>query len=330
MENLGTDGTPGTLGGGATYADGPEPGYGTAFVGNRSGTNDAVINTGRTAAELGLDFIFEVNQEFGRMQQRFPHLPGDLQGFHVKEGIGGLRSFQMTMWLYAFERWLPSRQVYQQSRNSGRFEKEGAPTPALLSAVGTLFTTRCWLEQRRQQQQSHDVPVSRQGLLLDREDMEAFRGRFGAEGLTELNAAREAINSYRHETMDRLLDRGVSVPGTKGQVIWGTNGLRVDDDAIFQDATELFFAVYGAQQKLRLPIDPAVKRAARKNIANSIIPSPAFIGQLVAEGAASVALRDWYEFGALDCLIPGFAKLSNHLYQPGHRTAALTRARTSG
>ena len=55
VENRGTLVTDGTLTGGATYGAGPDTGYGTAFVGNRTGVNDARIDTNFTAAELGLN-----------------------------------------------------------------------------------------------------------------------------------------------------------------------------------------------------------------------------------------------------------------------------------
>ena len=161
------------------------------------------------AAELGLEFIFSTTQDLRRFDQMYPHAPGDVGGFHVKNGKGGLRTFQMAMWLYSFERWIPSVQVYEQVRNTRRFDSEGAPTPKVLDAVGIIFCARCWIEQRRIEQRGNHTQQRQVSLVIDVADMEAFLTRFGAEGLTQLNTAREIISSYRHETMDRLLEHGV-------------------------------------------------------------------------------------------------------------------------
>ncbi len=283
------------------------------------------------AAVLGLEFIFAINQDLRQFDQLYPQLPGDVGAFHVKNGIGGLRNFQMTMWLYSFERWIPSVQVYQQVRSTRRFDSEGAPTPKVLNAVSILFSVRCWIEQRRQDQRREQQPTDppqkrREKLLIDVDDMEAFLNRFGAEGLTGLNAARETISSYRRETLDRLLEHGVVVPETDGLVIWGANGLHIGIDAMFRDSTDLFYSLYGAQQRFLIPIDKPTKRAAQKNIAESLRPDAALIAMMVAPGAIFPALRDWSEYGILDKLIPGFDQLASRLYQPGHRAATLTRA----
>ncbi|PAY18876.1 hypothetical protein CKO51_14310 [Rhodopirellula sp. SM50] len=282
------------------------------------------------AAELGLDFIFAVNQDLRRFDQLHPQPPGDIGGFHVKNGKGGLRGFQLAMWLYSFERWVPSLQVYQQVRSTRRFDREGAPSATVLEAVGVIFSTRCWIEQRRAAQaagrprDSGEKLVS--PLLLDAADMEAFLYRFGAGGLTKLRNARDVIDSYRHETMDRLLERGVVVPDTDGLVVWGSDGLRIGTDALFKDATEMFYSLYRAQQRFLLPIDRAVKRAARKNISESLRPDPALIKLMISPGPVYPAIKDWFDFGVLEKLLPGFGELSNQLYQPGHRAATLTRA----
>lgn len=283
------------------------------------------------AAELGLEFIFSINQDLRQFDQNYPQPPGDVGGFHVKDGIGGLRNFHMTMWLYSFERWIPSVQVYEQVRSTRRFDSEGAPTPKVLSAVSVLFSTRCWIEQRRADQRRASLkgnsPTSpRSSRLIDVGDMEAFLARFGAEGLTALNAARETISSYRRETLDRLLEQGVVVPDTEGLVVWGPNGLHIGADATFKDATKMFYTLYAAQQRLHLPIDRSTKRAAQKNIAESLRPDAAFIQLMATAGPILPALSDCSEYGILDKLIPGFDQLSSRLYRPGHRAATLTRA----
>lgn len=275
------------------------------------------------AAELGLEFIFSINQDLQHFDESWPELPGDISGFDVKKGRGGLRNFQMAMWLYSFERWLRSMDVYEQVRNSRRFDSEGAPTPEVLDAVGLLFCVRCWLEQRRA---DPTRGRERRKLFMDAADMADFQDRFGAEGLTNLNVAREAIIAYRGETMDRLLERGVVVPDSDGLVVWGSRGLRIKSDALFCDATETFFSIYAAQQRHRLPIDRSVKRAARKNIAHALRPHPGFIKILVDEGPVLPALKDWLEFGVLGKLAPRFDSLLNKLYKPGHRAATLTLA----
>ncbi len=204
------------------------------------------------AAELGLEFIFAINQDLRRFDQLYPQPPGDVGGFHVKNGKGGLRNFQMTMWLYSFERWIPSVQVYEQARSTRRFDSEGAPTPEVLDAVGIIFSARCWIEQRRAEQPRDLQEKHRARLMIDVSDIDAFLTRFGAEGLTGLNTAREIIRSYRHETWDRLLEHGVVVPDTDGLVVWGSSGLRIGADAFFKDATEMFYSIYGAQTRFNL------------------------------------------------------------------------------
>ena len=284
------------------------------------------------AAELGLEFIFAVNQDLRQFDLLYPQPPGDIGGFHVKDGIGGLRNFQMTMWLYSFERWIPSAEVYEQVRSTRRFDSEGAPTPEVLDAVSILFSARCWIEQQRADQRQAGQPRDHKkkhqaSLFIDVADMDAFLVRFGAEGLTELNRAREIIRSYRHESWDRLLEHGVVVPDTDGLIVWGPSGLRIEADALFKDATELFYSLYGAQQRFHLPIDRSIKRAARKNVAESLRAEDAgFIKLMVEPGSIFPALKDWFDFGVLDKLVPGFHELANQLYQPGHRTAKLTRA----
>jgi hypothetical protein len=285
----------------------------------------------RRAAELGLEFIFAINEDLRRFDRFYPQRPGDIGGFHVKNGIGGLRNFQMTMWLYSFERWISSIQVYEQVRNTRRFDSEGAPTPKVLDAVGVIFCVRCWIEQRRSDQLLADDSKVRSenrlpDLLVDVADMDAFLDRFGAEGLTRLNTARETIRSYRHETLDRLLEQGVVVPETEGLVVWGANGLRVGADALFKDATDLFYLIYGAQQRLNLPIDNSVRRAASKNIADSFRHDAALINLLIHPGPVLTAIKDWFDFGVMDQVVPKFSELANRLYEPGHRAAALTRA----
>ena len=278
------------------------------------------------AAELGLEFIFAINEDLRQYDQRYPQRPGDVGGFHVKDGIGGLRNFQMTMWLYSFERWIPSAEVYEQVRSTQRFESEGAPARQVLDAVGVLFSVRCWIEQRRAEQREANDGKRRSTLFVGVDDMDAYLKRFGAEGLTELNTSRQIIRSYRHETWDRLLEYGVVVPEANGLVVWGTGGLRIGVDALFKDATETFFSIYRAQQRFDLPIDKRIKRAARKNIADSLRSDPVFVKLLGGRGSIVAALEDWFDFGVLDKLLPGFRELANKLYQPGHRTAALTRA----
>ncbi len=54
VENLGTLDTPGVLQGGASYGEGQDASFGTAFVGNRTGANDAYVRTGFTGVDLGL------------------------------------------------------------------------------------------------------------------------------------------------------------------------------------------------------------------------------------------------------------------------------------
>ena len=284
----------------------------------------------KRAAELGLEFIFAVNDDLRRYDQLYPQPPGDVGGFHVKNGKGGLRDFQMTMWLYSFERWIPSTQVYQLSRSTRRFDSEGAPTPGVLDAVGVIFAARCWIEQRRMQQDakrktsSESVRVS--PLLIDVDDMEAFLNRFGAEGLTQLQSARNLIDSYRHETLDRLLEQGVPVPDTDGTLVWGSDGVRIEADATFKDATEMFYCVYGAQQRFGLPIDRTVKRAARRNIGASLQPHSDFIRMMVSPGSIYPAIKDWFDYGVMDTLVPGFGKLFHQLYRRSDRAATLTRA----
>ncbi len=285
----------------------------------------------KRAAELGLDFIFAINRDLQQFDQLYPQRPGHVGEFHVKKGIGGLRNFQMTMWLYSFERWIPSGQVYEQARSTRRFDSEGAPTPKVLDAVGILFSARCWIEQRRTDQRHEEQAKNlkrthRESLQIDGADIEAFLARYGAEGLTALNAARETISSYRRETLDRLLEHSVVVPNTDGLVVWGSNGLHIAADAMFRDATEMFYSLYEAQQRLQLPIDKSTKRAAQKNIAASLRPDAAFIRLMVTPRPILPALRDWSDFGILDKLLPGFGELSSTLYQPGHRSATLTRS----
>ena len=53
VDNRGTQGD-GTLTGGATYGPGQSLSYGTAFVGNRTGTNDAYVATGLTGNDVGM------------------------------------------------------------------------------------------------------------------------------------------------------------------------------------------------------------------------------------------------------------------------------------
>ncbi len=202
----------------------------------------------------------------------------------------------MTMWLYSFERWIPSVEVYEQVRSTRRFDSEGAPTPEVLDAVSILFSARCWIEQRRADQRRDGQPKEHNekrqaSLFIDVADMDAFLARFGAEGLTGLNTARQIIRSYRHETWDRLLERGVIVPDTDGLVVWGPGGLRIGADALFKDATEMFYSLYGAQQRLNLPIDKSIKRAARKNIAESLRGDAAFIKLMVSPGSIFPVLR---------------------------------------
>ena len=285
----------------------------------------------KRAAELGLDFIFAINRDLQQFDQLYPQEPGDVGEFHIKKGIGGLRNFQMTMWLYSFELWIPSVQVYEQARSTRRFDSEGAPTPKVLDAVGVMFSARCWIEQRRSDQRQEDQSRGlkrrhRESLLIDGMDMEAFLARFGAGGLTAINAARETISSYRRETLDRLLEHGVVVPNTDGLVVWGPNGLHIAADAMFRDATQMFYSLYGAQQRFQLSIDKSTKRAAQKNIAASLRPDAAFIKLMATTGPILPALRDWSEYGILDKLLPGFGELASTLYQPGHRSATLTRA----
>ncbi len=54
VENAGTLQTAGTISGGVTYGESKEPSFGTAFYGNRTGANDAYIQTGFTGTVLGL------------------------------------------------------------------------------------------------------------------------------------------------------------------------------------------------------------------------------------------------------------------------------------
>ncbi len=53
VENLGTLATAGVLQGAATYGPGQDASFGTAFVGNRSDTNDAYVATGISGDDLG-------------------------------------------------------------------------------------------------------------------------------------------------------------------------------------------------------------------------------------------------------------------------------------
>ena len=285
----------------------------------------------KRAAELGLEFIFAISNDLRQFDERYPQPPSHVDEFHVKKGIGGLRNFQMTMWLYSFERWIPSLQVYEQARSTRRFDSEGAPTPKVLDAVAVLFSVRCWIEQRRSDQRQEDLSQGlkrrhRESLLIDGSDMDAFPGRFGAEGLNAFHAARETISSYRRETLDRLLEHGVVVPNTDGLIVWGSNGLHISGEAMFRDATELFFSLYGAQQRFQLAIDKSTKRAAQKNIAESLRPDAALIRMMATPEPILPALRDWWEYGILNKLLPGFAELTARLYEPGHRSATLTRA----
>jgi len=54
VENLGSLGTPGVLQGGAAYGEGQDASFGNAFVGNRTGANDAYVQTGFSGIDLGL------------------------------------------------------------------------------------------------------------------------------------------------------------------------------------------------------------------------------------------------------------------------------------
>ena len=53
VENTGTL-ADGTLNGGATYGPGKDASFGTAFVGNRTGADNAYIATGATGNDLGM------------------------------------------------------------------------------------------------------------------------------------------------------------------------------------------------------------------------------------------------------------------------------------
>ena len=53
VENIGSLATEGTTSGGVTYGDSKDGSFGTAFVGNRDGDNDALIQTGFTGDDLG-------------------------------------------------------------------------------------------------------------------------------------------------------------------------------------------------------------------------------------------------------------------------------------
>ena len=53
VENLGSLLTPGTLRGAATFSTGKDDSFGSAFSGNRTGANDAYIQTGYSGTELG-------------------------------------------------------------------------------------------------------------------------------------------------------------------------------------------------------------------------------------------------------------------------------------
>jgi molybdenum-dependent DNA-binding transcriptional regulator ModE len=54
VENLGRLGTPGRVAGGVTYVDSKDATFGKAFLGNRTGANDAYIQTGLTGVDLGM------------------------------------------------------------------------------------------------------------------------------------------------------------------------------------------------------------------------------------------------------------------------------------
>ena len=49
----------------------------------------------------------------------------------------------------------------------------------------------------------------------------------------------------------------------------------------------MFYSIYGAQQRFNLPIDKSIKRAARKNIAESLRADAAFIKLMVCFGISS-------------------------------------------
>ncbi len=53
VENVGTLGTAGTLSGGATYGNGKDASFETAFYGNREGANDGFVRTGYAGDDLG-------------------------------------------------------------------------------------------------------------------------------------------------------------------------------------------------------------------------------------------------------------------------------------
>ncbi len=54
VENAGSGGTTGAILGGGTYTTGQSAAFGTAFLGNRTGGNEARVETGLTATQLGL------------------------------------------------------------------------------------------------------------------------------------------------------------------------------------------------------------------------------------------------------------------------------------
>lgn len=268
---------------------------------------------------LNLELVFDTIARIRDLDKKHPQKPGDIGEFHIKDGQGGQRNFQLPIWLLGFADWKSAKSIYALG-NSG---VPGAPGSDVQTAAGILLMTRSWLALRKSE--ANGKSPSHRKYILDEDAMYAFAKRFGGSGVRLLNEAREQILHFRDDSIDLLLEQGVSAPGTNDTVRFGLQGLSLQQGPHDTLPSESFFQLYQTSQRYDIPIERSTGRVIRSTIARTIEPHELFLDILAAPGTIAKTLTQWKSIGVLPQLLPGFDLLSESFYKPEHRTASLMK-----
>lgn len=268
---------------------------------------------------LNLDLVFDTIARIRDLDKKHPQKPGDIGEFHIKDGQGGQRNFQLPIWLLGFADWKSAKSIYA----LGNAGIAGAPGTDVQNAAGILLMTRSWLALRNSEVTGKN-PAHRK-YILDESAMHTFAKRFGGAGVRLLNEAREQIIHFREDSIDLLLEQGVSAPGTNETVRFGLQGLSLKQDVHKPLPVESFYQLYQTSQRYDIPIERSTLRVIRSTIAQTIKPHELFLDLLAAPGEVAKTLTQWKSIGVLPQLLPGFDLLSESFYKPEHRTASLVK-----
>jgi UTP:GlnB (protein PII) uridylyltransferase len=273
--------------------------------------------------------LFRHNLElWEEIARKWPQKPHELESFHIKEGIGGVRHLHAGLRMLGINDFASCITLY---------EKISEEWPELTGWLGFLLKTRSWLnlykgEQIREKKTKEKKEDLSEIEVLRYPDFVELGREFGEEAKERLIFTRRAISNFAEGILHKMQEEGFKC----GKFIYGPNSVRLaspplkksvfsaskkDKELLAND----FFALLKESQRRGIEISPAVYTNDLPRPEEWVAPHSGFVELFYTEGKLSKTIETLTRLNVLNTLLPGFSQLETSIPSHGHRGHFLTR-----